>query len=211
MKIRLPLLLIIGVSFLYSIIDDSVEFTREDIFPSQNYERMIGGNTNAGPINIGTSEDDLKNVFGKFNVYPSTIKIGDETAECTKVLAGKNDQLDIIWKSANHTTPWKVIVHQNNSWKTDNGIHVGMTISELEKINGKPFSMTVDSENFLLMSKSWKDGKVSSNIVVHFTIQRDKSFDIDSLFKKDQTILSNSEKIDSKIFEINTLIIEIGQ
>ncbi|MEA1972117.1 MAG: hypothetical protein U9N34_02330 [Candidatus Cloacimonadota bacterium] len=186
-------------------------YKKKDFLPAKNIDHIIKGKNKIGPISSKTSEEKLKEIFGKNNVFDSNIQLTNESKESSKVVIGKEDQLDVIWKTSNHKIPWKVIFHKNKNWFTEEGIRVGVSIAELEKINGASFSLVVDSKNYTISSDSWGQGEICENISLFFTFEDGYSLDAQSLFNHDQEILSNSKIIDADALVVETIIIKFEE
>lgn len=97
-----------------------------------------------GPISLNTSEDKLRELFGAGNVHRENIGVGEgETEPGTVVFPNTTRTLNVFWLDATTRDRIKEI-HINGDksvWKTDKGITLGTALKQLEKLNGRPFSL----------------------------------------------------------------------
>ena len=98
-----------------------------------------------GQIRKDTSEQALIKVYGQGNVRRTKIDVGEGTFEDGTLLFPDEPAktLTILWKTETRTAPKTVeISSEKTVWKTKNGITIGTTLKEIEKVNQKPFLLT---------------------------------------------------------------------
>lgn len=97
-------------------------------------------------ISRDTDESALVKTLGKANVQRKAIGTGEgETEPGTVIYSGKTDrEISIIWSDRkNNRYPDTVNIWGPKSrWRTAKGLHTGMPLVELQKLNGKPFTMS---------------------------------------------------------------------
>ncbi len=83
------------------------------------------------------NKNDLGEIFGQANLKDGSEWIEEGTVEVktTKIVQG-NDELTVYWEDE---SPGKIKLSGENSRWNVSGVKPGMTIAELEKLNGKPF------------------------------------------------------------------------
>jgi hypothetical protein len=96
-----------------------------------------------GLIKPGMSATDIERAYGKENLKQQKIPgaEGEET-DGAKLFAGTERELEIVWDPDNDKQ--KVVFDIRifgKAWKIENGLKSGMTVEEVEKINGKPFKI----------------------------------------------------------------------
>jgi hypothetical protein len=119
------------------------------------------------------SESELKTKFGADHISVDTIwgeqgayVLGSFIDEHTK------NEVQIMWKDFPKCTGVSEIIIQSyssplkeeafaNEWKSKTGIKLGMTTSELEKINGKPFVIFRFNESVLGNIEGWNNGNIN--------------------------------------------------
>jgi len=110
-----------------------------------NGKWLIIPRVSVGKINANTSEANLIKIFGKQNVKSANIELGEgETAPGTILFPiVPEKKLEITWKnSTTRSKPRYVFIRGRHSiWKTKSGISLGTSLKQIEKINGKPFSL----------------------------------------------------------------------
>lgn len=117
-----------------------------------------------GPINSNTSEKDLKVIFGDKNVITenSTDAEGNPLI-LTFVYKETKNVFIIRWvdEEKRDKPMWVGITGDEGSdWKTKEGIKIGTTIEELNKINGKPFIFSGFGWDYAGTVTSWENGEL---------------------------------------------------
>ncbi len=119
-----------------------------------------------GPISPNASESDLIEIFGKKNIKNEEIYLdneGEET-ETGTVIYPNNPQkrIKILWKDENERRYLKRVelFGDKSYWTTTEGISLGTSLKELERINGHDFifwGFGWDGGGFV---NSWENGKL---------------------------------------------------
>lgn len=96
-----------------------------------------------GLIKPGMSATDIERAYGKDNLKLQKIPGAEgEEIDGAKLFADTDRELEIVWDPDNEK---KQVVFDirvmGKAWKFENGLKSGMTVEEVEKINGKPFKI----------------------------------------------------------------------
>src|SRR5262245_37520260 len=110
--------------------------------PEQDWRVAPG--SRVGPITAQTSDAALEALFGPDNVQRADVYLGEGfTAPGTVVYP--NDatrRLEVVWSDIARTTPKEVRLTGDSSvWQTAEGISLGSTLREIERLNGSPFKL----------------------------------------------------------------------
>jgi hypothetical protein len=134
-----------------------------NLFAQTSYLIIPGGKT--GAITRQTSEADLKRIYGIKNVVSGEVGLGEgETLPGTILFPNDSrKRLSIVWKDKkNKKNPDFVqFFGEKSFWKITNGIHLGTSLKELEKINGKSFELYGFEWDYSGTVTSWKKGKLA--------------------------------------------------
>lgn len=97
-----------------------------------------------GLITPGMTATELERAYGKGNVKHEDIPGAEgETIPGARLFADTDRELEVIWDPENEKKKVVFDVHViGTAWKFENGLKVGMTLEEVEKINGKPFKIS---------------------------------------------------------------------
>ena len=131
-----------------------------------------------GHIDAAATEAGLLALLGANNVQHDTIYVIDGTyAIGTTLYKNTPDQAQILWADTLHfARPRTVLLRpsldQDNNplpgphgttprWVTDQGVRIGMTLREVEKINGRPFSLYGFEWDYSGLSLGWKGGSLA--------------------------------------------------
>lgn len=112
--------------------------------PASTNDWTIVPGQRVGPIVVDTSEEKLRELFGAGNVERKDIDIGEgETEPGTVVFPDAARQLKILWLAPATRDRIKEIriSGDKSSWKTNKGITLGTALKQIEKLNGRPFSL----------------------------------------------------------------------
>ncbi|MBX7174157.1 MAG: hypothetical protein K1X72_24505 [Pyrinomonadaceae bacterium] len=118
-----------------------------------------------GEITSRTSEADLKKIYGSKNVKRDEIGLGEgETMPGTVVFPNdEKKRFSIVWKNekTRNSPDFIQFFGEKSPWKINNGVGIGTTLKELEKLNGKPFELAGFQWDYSGTVYSWKSGKLA--------------------------------------------------
>ena len=103
-------------------------------------DRTIVPGERVGAIRKGSTWNSLVNVYKPANIRRAQIHTGEGEMEAgARLFAGKPDLVEIVFMHDKRTVGSAKVTTQGGAWKTPQGIRVGTTLEELEKLNGGPF------------------------------------------------------------------------
>jgi hypothetical protein len=114
-----------------------------------------------GPITVNSSEATLKEQFGAGQVRREKMYVGDgQEWNGIAVYPDQPDRrVEIFWFEENPRRVQMIQIHGESSlWKTAQGVSLGTTLVELEKLNGKPFELLGLGWDFGGGVTDWKGG-----------------------------------------------------
>ncbi|WP_019990066.1 hypothetical protein [Rudanella lutea] len=129
----------------------------------------------AGVVRANTSEAQLIQILGAENVTKADTVWGAEGDFYigTTLFKGTPDQAQIIWKDEQHTRPEMVLIEADaaeigkavptasaSRWATPEGLRIGSTLKEVEKLNGRAFSLYGFDWDYGGNVSSWQTGKL---------------------------------------------------
>jgi hypothetical protein len=114
---------------------------RADEFDPKDNTIVLG--QRVGLIKPGMSATDIGRAYGSQNLKLQKIPGAEgEEIDGAKLFADTDRELVIVWDPDNDK---KQVVFDirvvGTAWNFDNGLKAGMTVEEVEKINGKPFKI----------------------------------------------------------------------
>jgi len=99
-----------------------------------------------GPIDAGTSEAKLVELFGAANVTRMSFELEPgETVPATTLFANDSTRRAIVlWRDPEtRASPETVLIRgERTLWRTDKGITLGTPLATLRRLNGKPLTLT---------------------------------------------------------------------
>lgn len=109
----------------------------EEIRPS---DVLVVPGKRIGLITPGMSAVDLEKAYGAENVKRGDLD-GPEgtTIPGARLFAGTDRELEVIWDESGKRVELVRII--GSAWTFENGLKAGMSVEEVEKINGKPFKI----------------------------------------------------------------------
>jgi hypothetical protein len=145
----------------------SAPFVHEEpVVPPAENDWLVVPGRRVGQITPDVSEADLIRLFGKENVKRGVVYSyeGIDVQGAFVSFPDSNNNLRIEWQDeANLRYPGVVFIdHEGTKWKTVEGVTVGTSLEELERINGKPFNIYGFEIDWYLVGtiKSWEGGKL---------------------------------------------------
>ena len=116
-------------------------FLHADEFDPKDNTIVLG--KRVGLIKPGMTATDIERAYGKDNLKQQKIPGAEgEEIDGAKLFADTDRELEIVWDPDNEKK--KVVFDirvMGKAWKFENGLKSGMTVEEVEKINGKPFKI----------------------------------------------------------------------
>jgi len=116
-----------------------------------------------GPFARNAGHADLVKAFGSGNVAYQDI----DGAEGEKIKASvlyPNDskaKLEIIWGDEKGRRRPTIRAKDQSAWASANGIRIGMALADIEKMNGKPFTLSGFDWDYGGRVKDWQGGELA--------------------------------------------------
>jgi hypothetical protein len=115
-----------------------------------------------GPFGRNASHADLVKAFGSGNVIYQDID-GVKGEKIKASVLYPNDakaKLEIIWGDEKARRP-TIRARDQSAWASANGIRIGMAIADIEKMNGKPFTLSGFDWDYGGRVKDWQGGELA--------------------------------------------------
>jgi hypothetical protein len=125
--------------------------------PASNFTVMP--KQQVGNIISSMTEADLKRVYGEKNV--ARVNRGDVK---TVIYPNSDNELEISWKKGQDYKKLEVAIIRKGDWKTAEGIQMGSTVEDLERINGKKIDLYTLEDGMAIVR--WQGGSVNKNLKV---------------------------------------------
>jgi hypothetical protein len=162
-----------------------------------------------GAITPQTSEADLQRIFGKSNTKSKEINVVEEVREFGTVVypSEETKMLEVLWETSEKGQYPKAVIFRGikSIWKTPLGITLGTTLTELERLNGKPFAVSANEEFFGNLD-SWEKGQLAKELSLdEVIIELASNFDkiskeeYDSLGLGERDHLMSNDKVMQKL------------
>jgi hypothetical protein len=124
-----------------------------------------------GLIKPGMTATDIGRAYGKQNLTAQKIPGAEgEQIDVTKLFAGTDRELVISWDPSNDK---KQVVFDisvvGKAWNFDSGLKAGMTVEEVEKINGKPFKIAGFGWDYGGYA-TFEGGKLEGKVSIRFSL-----------------------------------------
>lgn len=126
---------------------------------------LIVPGVRVGAITRTTSEIDLVRAYGHGNVRTGNINVGEGVTERGTLVFPDEPikRAAVLWKDlSNNQMPERIqITGSKTLWKTAQGITLGMSLRELERLNGRPFVLTGFGWDYGGTIISWERGALA--------------------------------------------------
>ncbi len=138
---------------------------------------MIEPNRRVGIVTKDDTHASLVQKLSPGEVIKENLQIGeDQTVQGTILYPNTNNELRIYWQNEDFEHLRQIIISKpGGEWRTGDGIHVGLSISEITSINGTPFELTGFQWDFAGTTLNWQGGKLNPNLTLSFDYHGDIS------------------------------------
>ena len=113
-----------------------------------------------GPFGRNARHDDLVKAFGAANVvYQDVAGAEGEKVKATVLFpTDRKARLEVFWSDENARRGPMLRVKDQSAWASPNGIHIGMALADVEKLNGKPFKLSGFDWDYGGRALNWQGG-----------------------------------------------------
>jgi hypothetical protein len=143
------------------------------ILPAQTHDWKIVPGERVGPLTPKSDLADIKRLFGAANVVEQPVQVGEGFEEPGVVIykGTPSRTLAVVWREV-ETPPKPHTVHvcygqepgRPCEWKTPEGITLGTSLSQLEKLNRRPFSLAGFAWDYGGTVMGWNDGRLETSL-----------------------------------------------
>ena len=128
---------------------------------------QVNPRTGSGPLTPEGSEVELRERYGSA-VESARIELGEGETTPGTVLYPRDSlrRAEIVWKdSLSRRRPARVILRGARSrWQVGQGISLGSSLQELERLNGRPFILAGFGWDYAGVITDWKGGALDSTL-----------------------------------------------
>lgn len=156
-------LLYLGLVFALSF-----RLSAEEISPGDS---TIVPGVRVGPIEKGTTLFGLKTIYGGGKVKAAKIDGAEgEVLDGARLFEGTDKELEILFNpDGDEKEIWDIRII-GKGWKFDNGLKLGMSVAEVEKINGKPYTVLGFGWDYGGYA-NFEGGKLEGKVSVRFDVE----------------------------------------
>lgn len=118
-----------------------------------------------GPLTADGSEEDLIAAFGAAQVQPEGVSLGEGESEPGSVVFPDDPlrRFEVAWGDTlqRRAPSFVLLTGDTTLWHGTHGLTLGVTLAQLEALNGKPFGMAGYGWDYGGSVLSWKDGQLA--------------------------------------------------
>ena len=207
---RLLLILTIGLISVNSFSQTDCNIKKEDI----SIDRNIIPNESVGLITSSTTKSALNKLYDKENINETVVFSyeGFDIKGTEVIFDNTDDNITIEWNDDNLTPKIIRIKNLNSNWKTKEGVGIGSTIKEVEKANGKPFTIYgYEIDNYLAGTvKNWNSGNLQG-LNLQFEITKEIPDEVYMKIIGDRGILSNNPLLEKAGLQVENITVEFNK
>jgi hypothetical protein len=142
----------------------SSPLTVQDTPAASNWQIVPG--RSVGVLTRTSSQADLQQHYGKAAVTPTRVELGEGETTPGTVLFPTNSlrRLEIVWHdTVSRSRPARVVLRGSRSeWTVGPGISLGTSLQDLERLNGRPFTLAGFGWDYAGVITDWKGGALDS-------------------------------------------------
>jgi hypothetical protein len=119
----------------------------------------------SGIFGPDSSHAKLAMAFRSRNVAFTQVDSSSGAKVMASVLFDKDpkQRLEVWWsKPANRSQTHLIVINGQSDWIAPGELHLGLTLAELERLNGKPFKLTGFDKNKITTAADWDGGQLST-------------------------------------------------
>jgi hypothetical protein len=126
-----------------------------------------------------SSHQALESTFKEQNVTFTEIEGGQGGTKLLGSVLYPNDpkrRLEVFWQDESQRANVRLIaINGRSGWRGPKGLHLGLTIAAVQKINGKPFTLSAIDQDGATTVTDWQEGALASlpggcNVGMRFAI-----------------------------------------
>jgi len=185
-------------------------FYRYEFEEDISIDRNIIPNERVGLITSSTTKSALNKLYDKGNIreYVVFSYEGFDIKGTEVIFDNTADNITIEWNDGNLTPKIIRIKNPNSNWKTKEGVGIGSTIKEVEKANGKPFTIYgYEIDAYLAGTvKNWNSGNLQG-LNLQFKITKEIPVEVYMEMIGDRGILSNNPLLEKAGLQVENITV----
>ena len=189
-------------------------FYRYEFEEDISIDRNIIPNESVGLITSSTTKSALNKLYDKENIREYVIFSyeGIDIKGTEVIFDNTADNITIEWNDGNLTPKIIRIENLNSNWKTKEGVGIGSTIKEVEKANGKPFTIYgYEIDAYLAGTvKNWNSGNLQG-LNLQFKITKEIPVEVYMKMMGDRGILSNNPLLEKAGLQVENITVEFNK
>ncbi len=124
---------------------------------------LIVPGVRVGQITGDASEDSLRAIYGNERIQPALVDQGEGfVCKGSRIFFGNGESLELTWLDAETRSGVEAVHVKGRRWNTTEGVRLGITLKELEAINGAPFKIAGFGWDYSGAITSWEGGRLDS-------------------------------------------------
>ncbi len=185
-------------------------FYRYEFEEDISIDRNIIPNESVGLITSSTTKSALNKLYDKGNIRETVVFSyeGFDIKGTEVIFDNTADNITIEWNDGNLTPKIIRIKNPNSNWKTKEGVGIGSTIKEVEKANGKPFTIYgYEIDAYLAGTvKNWNSGNLQG-LNLQFKITKEIPVEVYMEMIGDRGILSNNPLLEKAGLQVENITV----
>ena len=185
-------------------------FYRYEFEEDISIDRNIIPNESVGLITSSTTKSALNKLYDKGNIRETVVFSyeGFDIKGTEVIFDNTADNITIEWNDGNLTPKIIRIKNPNSNWKTKEGVGIGSTIKEVEKANGKPFTIYgYEIDAYLAGTvKNWNSGNLQG-LNLQFKITKEIPVEVYMEMMGDRGILSNNPLLEKAGLQVENITV----
>ena len=185
-------------------------FYRYEFEEDISIDRNIIPNERVGLITSSTTKSALNKLYDKGNIREYVVYSyeGFDIKGTEVIFDNTADNITIEWNDGNLTPKIIRIKNPNSNWKTKEGVGIGSTIKEVEKANGKPFTIYgYEIDAYLAGTvKNWNSGNLQG-LNLQFKITKEIPVEVYMEMMGDRGILSNNPLLEKAGLQVENITV----
>jgi hypothetical protein len=170
-----------------------------------------------GPFAKSVTHASLVKAFGTRNVAIKRVGIGEGEMQAASVIFPRDAarRIEVLWiDEKRRRNPSEIRTGVESQWRTEHGIRRGMSLHEVEALNGRPFELWGFGFDYGGTSLDWKGGALATQaggctLTLRFSM-RDGA-DNAGVYIGEQRLMSDSEAMRKADPVVDAVMLRFGE
>ncbi len=174
-----------------------------------------------GPFARGMTHASLVKAFGANNVAVQSVGTGEGETEKASVIFPRiaARRIEVLWRDdRRRRNPAEIRIGVSSQWRNAQGIRRGMTLKEVEALNGRPFRLYGFGFDYGGTTLDWNGGALETqaggcSLILRFSMREgaDNAGDNDGVYGEERSFMSDDAAMRKAAPVVDAVGLQFGE